>query len=73
MPDIEGRGLKVALDRHGPPFDPDTGERIVTAESIARMHAFVVRRFPGLKGAPVVETRVCQYENTKIGCGAGAR
>jgi glycine/D-amino acid oxidase-like deaminating enzyme len=24
-------------------------------------------RFPGLKGQPVIETRVCQYENTADG------
>ncbi len=23
MPDLDGRGFKVAPDRHGPPFDPD--------------------------------------------------
>ncbi|HEY4949669.1 MAG TPA: FAD-dependent oxidoreductase, partial [Candidatus Acidoferrales bacterium] len=28
---------------------------------------FVARRFPALKNAPVVETRVCQYENTANG------
>ena len=31
MPDIEGRGLKVANDQHGPEFDPDTGERVAGA------------------------------------------
>ncbi|RPI19432.1 MAG: FAD-dependent oxidoreductase [Acidobacteria bacterium] len=67
MPDIESRGLKVAFDRHGPPFDPDTGDRIVSRESIQAVKAFVARRFPALKGAPVVETRVCQYENTSNG------
>jgi sarcosine oxidase len=27
----------------------------------------VARRFPGLRDAPIVETRVCQYENTSSG------
>jgi glycine/D-amino acid oxidase-like deaminating enzyme len=27
----------------------------------------VARRFPALKAAPIVETRVCQYENTSNG------
>lgn len=67
MPDIECRGLKVAFDRHGPPFDPDTGDRIVSRESTRAVKAFVARRFPALKGAPVIETRVCQYENTSNG------
>ena len=67
IPDIESRGLKVAFDRHGPPFDPDTGERVVSTESIRAAKAFVARRFPGLSDAPIVETRVCQYENSSNG------
>ncbi|MBI3670611.1 MAG: FAD-dependent oxidoreductase [Acidobacteria bacterium] len=67
IPDLENRGFKIALDRHGPPFDPDTGRRVVTAEGVAAMRKYVAERFPALKGAPVVETRVCQYENTSHG------
>ena len=29
LPDIEGRGFKIAFDRHGERFDPDTGMRVV--------------------------------------------
>jgi hypothetical protein len=32
-PDLEGRGCKLAFDRHGAPFDPDSGGRKVSAES----------------------------------------
>jgi glycine/D-amino acid oxidase-like deaminating enzyme len=67
MPDIESRGLKIAFDRHGPPFDPDSGDRTVSAASILAVRKFVARRFPDLKDSPVVETRVCQYENTSNG------
>ncbi|HEY5906893.1 MAG TPA: FAD-dependent oxidoreductase [Vicinamibacteria bacterium] len=67
MPDLESRGFKAADDGHGDPFDPDRGERLVTAEALAKVKAFVARRFPALKDAPVVETRVCQYENTSNG------
>jgi sarcosine oxidase len=67
MPDIEGRGLKIALDRHGEHADPDTQMRIVTAEEAKVVSEYVARRFPALKGAPIVETRVCQYENTSNG------
>jgi glycine/D-amino acid oxidase-like deaminating enzyme len=28
---------------------------------------YVARRFPALRDAPIVETRVCQYENTSSG------
>jgi len=67
MPDLEGRGFKIADDRHGPPFDPDSGERTPTAEALAEARAFMETRFPGMRVAPLVESRVCQYENTSNG------
>ena len=67
IPDLENRGMKIALDRHGPRFDPDTGKRVVSAEGLEAMRKYVTKRFPALKDAPVVETRVCQYENTSSG------
>jgi sarcosine oxidase len=67
LPDIEGRGVKVAVDRHGEPFDPDTGDRMVTSAGLAAARRCLARRLPSLKDAPVIETRVCQYENTSNG------
>jgi sarcosine oxidase len=67
MPDLEGRGFKIACDVHGPAFDPDSGERVVTADAAAETRAFLAERFPALAHAPIVETRVCQYENTSNG------
>jgi sarcosine oxidase len=67
MPDLEGRGLKSASDRHGPAFDPDSGGRLPTREGIEHVRRYVSRRFPALRDAPVVESRVCQYENTSSG------
>ena len=67
MPDVESKGFKVAPDKHGPPFDPDSGERRVTAEGLAAVRAYVARRFPGLADAPLVASEVCQYENTSNG------
>jgi monomeric sarcosine oxidase len=67
VPDFKGRGFKVAPDRHGPAFDPDTGARVVTPETLATVREFVARRFPGLKDAPLVSSEVCQYENTSNG------
>jgi glycine/D-amino acid oxidase-like deaminating enzyme len=65
IPELENRGFKLAFDRHGPEFDPDTGDRVVLGIDAAR--AFLAERFPGLAGAPLVESRVCQYENTSTG------
>lgn len=67
VPDIDSRGFKLAIDAHGPAFDPDTGERVVTAEGLAAAREHLARRVPALRNAPVVETRVCQYENTSSG------
>lgn len=66
-PDLEGRGFKVGLDQHGPPFDPDSGDRIVRPEVLEDIRERVGRRFPALKDAPIIESRVCQYENTSNG------
>jgi sarcosine oxidase len=67
MPDLESRGFKIALDHHGERVDPDTQSRVVSPESSARVRAYVAERFPALRNAPIVETRVCQYENTSNG------
>ena len=67
MPDLESRGLKVALDTHGMCIDPDTQSRIPSPEISDWARRYVARRFPALKDAPIVETRVCQYENTSSG------
>ena len=67
LPDLEGRGIKIAIDRHGSEFDPDTGDRVVTSEGLAEVRQCLARRLPALKDAPVTEARVCQYENTSNG------
>ena len=67
MPSLEGRGFKVALDQHGPAFDPDIGERTATPQSLARARQYLALRFPRLADAPIIESRVCQYENTSNG------
>jgi sarcosine oxidase len=67
MPDLESRGLKIAFDQHGERVDPDTQSRMVTPEMAAAARKYVARRFPALRDAPIIETRVCQYENTSSG------
>lgn len=67
IPDLENRGVKIACDRRGPAFDPDLGDRTVTREGLAEVREFVGRRFPALMNAPLLEARVCQYENTSKG------
>jgi monomeric sarcosine oxidase len=67
LPDIEGRGIKIAIDRHGPPFDPDEGDRVATTAGLAEVRNRLAARLPELQNAPLVDARVCQYENTSNG------
>jgi glycine/D-amino acid oxidase-like deaminating enzyme len=64
IPGNQGRGFKVADDTRGPEFDPTSGQRVVSEEGLAAARRYVAYRFPGMKDAPLLETRVCQYENT---------
>ena len=65
--DLENRGVKLAYDCHGPAFHPETGRRTVSAEGLRAIRRYLTRSLPGLKDAPLVESRVCQYENTANG------
>ena len=67
FPDLETRGVKFAHDAHGVEVDPDTQDRRSTEAALAEIIAFRDRRFPLLKGAPLTEARVCQYENSSNG------
>ena len=67
LPNLDGRGFKLAIDAHGPEFDPDAGDRMVTPAGLNAAREYLARRVPRLANAPVTETRVCQYENTSNG------
>ena len=67
IPDLDGRGFKLALDRHGSALDPEEDSRLPSAEALAEVRRLLDERFPAMRGAPVVESRVCQYENTSNG------
>jgi glycine/D-amino acid oxidase-like deaminating enzyme len=67
FPDLEGRGVKFAHDKHGVYVDPDTQSREPTRAALDEVIAFRDRRFPLLKGAPVIGAEVCQYENSSNG------
>lgn len=67
LPDIENRGIKIASDRHGQHFDPETGNRTVSEAGDREVRAYLSRRFRSLENVPLLESRVCQYENTSNG------
>jgi glycine/D-amino acid oxidase-like deaminating enzyme len=67
IPGNQHRGFKVADDTRGPRIDPTTEDRMPTKDALARARELLVRRFPALARAPVVESRVCQYEQSPDG------
>jgi glycine/D-amino acid oxidase-like deaminating enzyme len=64
IPGNQGRGFKIADDTRGPEFDPTSGERSVSAKGLKSARDYISFRFPALKDAPLLESRVCQYENS---------
>jgi len=64
IPGNAHRGFKIADDTSGPPMDPTTAPRDVSAAGIAAVRDFMERRFPALRGAPLIGSEVCQYEAT---------
>jgi glycine/D-amino acid oxidase-like deaminating enzyme len=58
------RGFKIADDTRGKPFDPTAGERVINPDTLKDVREYIAVRFPALKDAPLIETRVCQYEQT---------
>jgi len=64
IPGNDRRGFKVSDDTRGPTFDPSSGERVVSPRTLRAVREYLAFRFPALKDAPLVETRVCQYEQT---------
>jgi glycine/D-amino acid oxidase-like deaminating enzyme len=64
IPAADGHGFKVADDTRGIDFDPTSGERTVSEDGLKAIREYVGFRFPAMKDTPLMETRVCQYENT---------
>lgn len=67
IPGNQGRGFKIADDTRGPTFDPTSGERRIGDEGLQRARGYLGFRFPAMKDAPLIESRVCQYEQTPDG------
>ena len=64
IPGSDRRGFKVADDTRGPAFDPTSGQRVVNLDTLRRVREHLAFRFPAMKDMPLIETRVCQYEQT---------
>jgi sarcosine oxidase len=64
VPGNHWRGFKIADDTRGPVIDPSTMERKVSEEKLSAARAYLRMRFPEIADAPLLESRVCQYENS---------
>jgi sarcosine oxidase len=67
IPDVHGRGFKLADDTRGEPIDPTAADRAPTEEGVRRARELLRERFPELVGAPLLSAEVCQYENSPDG------
>ncbi len=66
IPGIDARGFKIAIDRHGPRFDPDSGDR-VAVHTLPEVRRLMAETFPAMADAPLLDAEICQYENTSNG------
>lgn len=57
--------FKIGDDTRGPEVDPTTQSRTATPEGIAAARKFMEYRFPAMKDAPLVTSRVCQYSESR--------
>ena len=64
IPGHDHRGFKIADDTRGPHFDPTNGSRVISQKTLRAVREYLAFRFPALTDAPLLETRVCQYEQT---------
>jgi glycine/D-amino acid oxidase-like deaminating enzyme len=64
IPGNERRGFKIADDARGAAFDPTSGDRTPSEKALRTAREYIARRFPALADAPLLESRVCQYENS---------
>ena len=64
IPGNQFRGFKIADDTRGAPFDPTSGDRVASAAGVAAARKYLSFRFPALKNPPLLESRVCQYEQS---------
>jgi sarcosine oxidase len=67
IPAVDSRGFKIADDTRGTTVDPTSLERVVSSEGLDRVRQKLAQRFPAMASAPLVESRVCQYENSPDG------
>jgi glycine/D-amino acid oxidase-like deaminating enzyme len=64
FPSIEGKGFKVVPTFERVIVDPDTQEHTLTADELRKGREFTAKWFPALARQPLVESKVCQREDS---------
>jgi sarcosine oxidase len=64
FPCIEGRGFKVVPTFEREIVDPDTQQHALTADELRKGRAFADKWFPALAQQPLVDSRICQREDS---------
>jgi sarcosine oxidase len=64
FPSIEGKGFKVVPTFERQLVDPDTQEHTLTPDELRRGREFAAKWFPALADQPLVESKVCQREDS---------
>jgi glycine/D-amino acid oxidase-like deaminating enzyme len=67
IPGNSFRGFKIGVDKRGEAFDPTDGDRTINEQVLQDARKFITHRFPGLANSPLIENRVCPYENSPDG------
>jgi glycine/D-amino acid oxidase-like deaminating enzyme len=64
FPCIEGRGFKVVPTFERELVDPDTQQHALTPDELRKGRAFADKWFPALAQQPLVDSRICQREDS---------
>ncbi len=67
IPGNAARGFKIGVDKRGEAFDPTQGEHIINPTVLTEARKFIGHRFRSLGSSPLLENRVCPYENSPDG------
>ncbi len=67
VPSVDGLGIAILMGSGNKPVDPDTHDRVPTAEDKAAIKQILTSRFPDLKDQPILNAHVCQSDNTVDG------
>ena len=64
IPSDISRGFKIASDTRGESFNPTNGNRVITPKNVEKAKNYIKKTFAYTGELPLIQSRVCQYENT---------